>query len=223
MAAPSVLQECGLVVTPPQTPASPRLSIAAGLRSWSPIPLFARSAVALVIGATAWFVYTGGGWSASRATGDWLSQTWQSRPVRLYRPSFQHADYNLNFEAHLNEGSVGWVFRATDSQHYYAVKLELVKGVTSPAVAITRFTVIGEKKTQIHRLGPVVPRPWEPQRISFKAAGPLFSLRIGDQLVDAWVDDTLRSGGLGFLSENGERREEMHSVQILFPASGTGS
>ena len=68
-----------------------------------------------------------------------------------------------------------------------------------------------------------IPRPWEPQHILFKAAGSHFSMHIGGQLVDEWVDDTLRSGGLGFLSENGDLLEAMHSVQVLFPANGTGS
>jgi hypothetical protein len=51
--------------------------------------------------------------------------------------------------------------------------------------------------------------------IRVDARGPRFATFVQSQQVDTWTDDQLKSGGVGFLNDRGERAH-VQSVQISY-------
>ena len=126
-------------------------------------------------------------------------------PLALYRPSLALSDYRLEFLATVERRSIGWVFRATDRQNYYAMKITIGDADGAPAAMLVRYAVIGGKK------GPSV---WSripgrlqestPYQVRLDVRGANFETFLNGSVVDSWSDDRLKSGGVGFFCETGE-------------------
>jgi hypothetical protein len=144
--------------------------------------------------------------------GDW-TRSWQKskagfvRPGRLalYQPSMQMQEYQVEFLMQVEKTAVGWAYRATDPENYYATKITIVKPGPLPALSLVRYPVIGG------RAGPRVEVPIRvlmhnntPYRVQLTVSGNGFSTSIEGQLVDFWRDDSLKVGGFGFFSDTGE-------------------
>jgi hypothetical protein len=129
------------------------------------------------------------------------------RPGRLalYQPSMQMESYRMEFLVKIEKQAVGWVYRATDQENYYAAKITIVKPGPLPVLSLVRYPVIGGKE------GPRVEIPIRvlmhnntPYRVQLTVNGMDFSTSIEGQLVDFWRDDRLKRGGVGFFSDSGE-------------------
>jgi hypothetical protein len=144
--------------------------------------------------------------------GDW-TRTWQKssagfvRPGRLalYQPSMQMQEYRVEFLMQIEKTAVGWAYRATDRENYYATKITIVKPGPLPALSLVRYPVIGGRE------GPRVEVPIRvlmhnntPYRVQLTVSGDGFSTAIEGQLVDFWRDDRLKIGGFGFFGDTGE-------------------
>jgi hypothetical protein len=152
-----------------------------------------------------------GGWTAN--WGDPAKM--QGRAVSLFRPSLQHADYRIEFDAQIEAKAFGWVFRAKDPQNYHAYKIETVKPGLQPLVALARISVIAGVESQKHYT--LIESPVRPDtvfRVRMDAIGSEFTTRINDQLIEVWQDDRLRFGGVGLFSDPGERAQ-IRKVQIF--------
>jgi hypothetical protein len=149
------------------------------------------------------------GWQGD---GDW-TRTWQKsnagfvRPGRLalYQPSMQMREYQVEFLMQIEKTAMGWAFRATDPENYYATKITMVKPGPLPVLSLVRYPVIGG------RAGPRVEVPIRvlmhnntPYRVQLTVSGDGFSTAIEGQLVDFWRDDSLKAGGFGFFGDTGE-------------------
>jgi len=117
-------------------------------------------------------------------------------------------DYQVEFLAQIEKKSIGWVYRAADKGNFYASKLTVVKPGPLPSVALIRYPVIDGK------MGPAVEIPLRvlmhndmPYRVQITVNGRDFTTSIEGQLVDYWRDDRLKTGGVGFFSDAGERRD----------------
>ena len=152
-----------------------------------------------------------GGWTAN-----WGDPTkMRGRAISLFRPSLQHADYRIEFDAQIEAKAFGWVFRAKDPQNYYAYKLETVKPGLQPLVALARITVVSGVESQKHYTLLEAPvRPDTVFRVRMDSIGSEFTTRINDQLIEVWQDDRLRFGGVGLFSDPGERAQ-IRKVQIF--------
>ena len=152
-----------------------------------------------------------GGWTAN-----WGDPTkMHGRAISLFRPSLQHADYRIEFDAQIEAKAFGWVFRAKDPQNYYAYKLETVKPGLQPLVALARITVVSGVEGQKHYTLLETPvRPDTVFRVRMDSIGSEFTTRINDQLIEVWQDDRLRFGGVGLFSDPGER-SQIRKVQIF--------
>jgi len=150
------------------------------------------------------------GWEGA----DNWAQSWRvtnagyARPGRLalYQPSMKMQDYRLEFFAQIEQGAVSWVYRAADPENYYAAKIAVVKPGPLPLMALVRYPVVGGKE------GPRVEIPIrvmmhnnEPYRVQLTVKGSDFTAFIEGQLVDFWRDDRLKTGGVGFFSDTGDR------------------
>jgi hypothetical protein len=138
------------------------------------------------------------------------------RQITIYRPSLKLSDYRLEFQASIDVKSIGWVFRASDPNNYYAMKLMMVSTGLSPKVALFKYLVANGKQTQVGRAPVDLPVQQDTVfDVRVDVRGPQFTTYIQGQQVDSWTDDQLKIGGAGFLNER-EERGKVKSVSIRY-------
>jgi hypothetical protein len=126
----------------------------------------------------------------------------------------------MEFTGEIQRNSLGWVFRALDSKNYYVMKLEVIRAGALPTVGLTRFAVIkGIEKSHSQRMLPIVSRGGESYRVRLDVTGSEFTVSVQGQVVDYWMDDKLKRGGIGFLNERDDMAQ-VRSIQISFLDSG---
>jgi hypothetical protein len=156
-----------------------------------------------------------GGWST-----DWAGDAAAShagRQITIYRPSLQLSDYRLEFQAQIENRSVGWVFRAKDPSNYYAMKIE---AVSSGRPSLVRYLVLNGKEQQRSQIPlSLGARADLVYSVRLDVRGARFSTMVQGQPVDVWTDERLKSGGVGFYNERGERAH-VKSVQISMLGGG---
>lgn len=137
------------------------------------------------------------------------------RSISAFRPSQTLANYRIEFEGQIESKALGWVFRAQDPKNYYAYKLEIIKPGLDQLVALSRIAVVNGIEGQRHYTPLKAPvRPGHTFRVRMEARGSEFTTWIGDELVEAWQDDRLRTGAVGLLQDKDERAQ-LHKVQIF--------
>ena len=168
-----------LVSTPLQAPAAPLEDrFDAGLRNW-----------------------TGG-------TSDWKLDAAGVRTgsLALYAPSLEMCDYVLEFLARIDHRSVTWVFRATDTNDYYAAKLAVAP---DGGYQFSRWAVIGGAAepavTSPVGAGTPVPAGKSAITIRTQVVSGKFSVSLEGHPVDTWTDDRLPVGGIGFIGAPDDR------------------
>jgi len=134
----------------------------------------------------------------------------------MYRPSLKLSNYRIEFQGDIESTSMGWVFRASDPDDYYAMKLTMVSTGVSAKVALFKYLVVKGSQTQVGR----VPIDSDVRndtvfKVRVDVRGPKFSTYVQGQPVDVWTDDQLKTGGVGFLNERGERGR-IKSVSIRY-------
>ena len=163
-------------------------------------------------GPDGWIVKPGkgGGWS--------FDGEGSARPGRLaiFKDSIPLADYRFEFLGQIDSKALGFAFRAADTNNYQAAKLVVVKAGAVPTLALVRYTVIGGKagpKTQMP-LPLDDPRRDTIYKLLVDVQGDNFSVTVNGQLVGAWSDDRLKSGGVGFFADRGEQAR-LRSVHVI--------
>jgi hypothetical protein len=174
--------------------------------SWNPAVSIDGSGPSIIMGEGGW-VEGWGGDPTGLHTG---------RQITIYRPSLKLSDYRLEFQGSIDAKSLGWVFRASDPDNYYAMKLMTVSSGLSTKVALFKYLVANGKQTQVGR----VPIDLAVQAdtvfdVRVDVRGPQFTTYIQGQQVDGWTDDQLKIGGAGFLNER-EERGKVKSVSIRY-------
>ena len=154
---------------------------------------------------------------SSMSENGWAREsTAQARQLVLYRASRGATDYRLDFTWRINPQGVACVFRAQDSNNYYAVRIKPVGSASSRTFSVERFAVLrGIEKSRVQRVL-TMPGKSSSLRAAMDVAGPLFRLYLEGTLVSQWTESRLTAGGLGFLEEAG-RPAEVQSVRISFP------
>lgn len=126
-------------------------------------------------------------------------------PLALYRPSIGLNDYGLQFLGQIQRKGLGWVFRASDLDNYYAVKLVVLKPGPLPTIELRRWAVIDGKITSRHSLVlRIGAREDTLYRVRMDVHGNDYTVYVQGQLADFWSDRRLQSGGVGFFCERGE-------------------
>jgi len=151
-----------------------------------------------------------GAWSG----GENWAETWsydsaglvQTGDLALYRPSMALSNYRFEFLGQIGDRGIGWVFRAVDTENYYAMKIVFAGSGPMPAATVVRYAVIDGKagpKTQLPL--PMGARPDRMYRVRVDVDGSNFTAQFQDQIIDVWSDKRLAAGGVGFFSEKGEK------------------
>jgi hypothetical protein len=124
----------------------------------------------------------------------------------LYSPSTALADYRFEFMAQIDSKSVDWVVRARDSENYYALKFKIVQAGPRPSLALLRHPVIeGIPGQHVQTPLRLTVHASAPYRVTVDVTGNAFRVYIDGDEADYWTDDRLKTGGVGFFSEAGER------------------
>ena len=138
------------------------------------------------------------------------------RQITIYRPSLKLSDYRLEFQGTIDAKSMGWVFRATDPDNYYAMKLTEVSNGLLPKVALFKYLVANGRQTQVGRVPiDLAVRQDTVFDVRVDVHGARFTTYLQGQQVDSWTDDQLKTGGAGFLNER-EERGTVKSVSIRY-------
>src|SRR5262249_27038263 len=136
------------------------------------------------------------------------------RQITMYRPSLKLSDYRIDFKGEIETKSLGWVFRASDPENYYAMKLAIVTPGLEPKIALLKYIVSRGKETQVGRV-PVnlKVRLDTLYTVRMDVQGSKFVTYLQGEQMDTWNDDQLKTGGVGFLNER-EERGRIKSVSL---------
>jgi len=139
------------------------------------------------------------------------------RQITIYRPSLKLSDYRMEFKGEIEHKSLGWVFRATDPQNYYAMKLAITTPGLEPKISLVKSVVSEGKETQAGKTALNLSVRLDTQySVRVDVRGSKFTTYVQGQQVDTWNDDQLKVGGAGFLNEREERgRIKSVSVSLL--------
>lgn len=126
--------------------------------------------------------------------------------LALYRPTLQSSDYRFEFLTRLEQRGMGAVFRASDTENYYAIKLIAVRQGAMTEIHTVRYTVMrGREGPRVEKRVADVPNPDTFLRATVDVRGADFTLMVQDKLADFWTDDRLKTGGVGFFCAKGEQ------------------
>lgn len=150
----------------------------------------------------------------ARQTGDWVGNAagWMQRGgavrpgrLRLWKPTIETRDYEVEFSAAIEKKAMGWAFRAKDTNTYYATKIILQRPGLLSGASILRY---GVKDREIFgRVELPLPTVLERARdyqITMLVEGDRFTTLIDGRMVDEWTDGRLKAGGVGFFADEGE-------------------
>jgi len=140
----------------------------------------------------------------------------RTHQISILEASVPLSDYRVKFEAQIDKGAVGWVYRAMNPKNYYVEKLEIVKPGLTPTVAVVRFAVIdGEEQARSQFPLPLAVHLDTMYSVQLDAVGNHFTTWVQEQKVDEWTDDRLKAGGFGLYSEHEERASLKNGVQLV--------
>jgi hypothetical protein len=160
--------------------------------------------------------------SALANTGGW-AQDWFTdhgglklgRHVDVLRGTLTLRDYRLMFEGQIEQGALGWVFRA-NNKSFYVEKVQVVTPGLQPVVALVRFAVINGQegpRTQIPL--PIKAHLDTTYKVRMDAVGNRFSTWIQDQKVDEWTDGQIDAGGVGLYYDNGDSAKLRDTLNVI--------
>lgn len=140
----------------------------------------------------------------------------RGRQITMYRPSLKLSDYRIEFQGRIVNNSMGWVFRSSDAGNYYAMKV-----IQTPSgYKLQKYAVIASREHDGGQVSLQAPTGGV-FNIRVDIRGPRFSTYIQGQPVDIWTDNQLKTGGVGFLNDRGDRAD-IKGVSMSYLA-GTGN
>jgi hypothetical protein len=135
---------------------------------------------------------------------DWsYDQAGFLRPGKLgfLQQSMNLTNYRMEFMGQIERKSLGWAFRAKDTRNYYVAKLTIAKPGPLPMVDLIRYAVMDGKEGAKTRVGlPFSVRNDTLYQVEMNVRGNEFRASVNGHVVDAWTDNRLRAGGVGFVT-----------------------
>lgn len=125
--------------------------------------------------------------------------------LRLWKPTIPTRDYEFEFEGVVERKGMSWVYRAADTQDYYATRIQIIRpGAVSGAVIVRYGMESGRMFARTELPLPVALERNRPYRVATLVAGTRFTTLIDGKVVDEWSDPRLVKGGVGFFAADGE-------------------
>jgi hypothetical protein len=143
------------------------------------------------------------GWSR-----DWsYDQAGFLRPGKLgfLQQSMKLVNYRLELMGQIERKSLGWAFRAKDENNYYVAKLTITHPGPLPMVDLVHYPVTdGKEGPKVRVALPFSVRNDTLYQVEMNVRGDQFRASVNGHVVDSWSDNSLRAGGVGFVSGQGE-------------------
>jgi hypothetical protein len=221
----------------------PTLSLENQGSAWSRIPVMLRVGIAAAIlaAAGAGILLTSHGSGATSAKGgkpapqtvveagpalattagwvqDWFTDprgAKNARHVDVLRGSLTARDYRLEMEGQIDQGAIGWVFRA-NNKSFYAEKVAIVKPGLEPGIALIRIAVIDGQEVMREQLPLNLKVHLDTQyKIRVDAVGHRFVTFVQDQQVDDWTDSRIEAGGVGLYYDSGDSAHLKGTLNVI--------
>lgn len=126
--------------------------------------------------------------------------------LRLWKPTIPTRDYEFEFEGVVERRGMSWVYRASDTQDYYATRIQITRPGAASGATIIRYGIeSGQMFARAELPLPVALERNRPYRIATLVAGSRFTTLIDGKVVDEWSDPRLVKGGVGFFAADGEQ------------------
>jgi len=141
------------------------------------------------------------------------SQDWSYDQAGFLRPgklgfldkSMKLVNYRLELMGQIERKSLGWAFRAQDSKNYYVAKLMIAHPGPLPIVDLIHYPVLnGKEGAKVRVTLPFAVRNDTLYQVEMNVRGDAFRASVNGHVVDSWNDNSLRAGGVGFVSGQGE-------------------
>ena len=161
--------------------------------------------------------------------GDWSSSwSYDERggvipgDLAILKPSRKLADYTVEFLGQIEKKALGFTIRSADTQNYQAVKLAIKAPGPIPVISIAHYAVVAgtESARQEKRL-PITVFNDTIYRIRLVVRDDTFTLAVNEQVVDAWSDNRIATGGVGFFAGRGER-SRVYDVRVYHQTDALG-
>lgn len=134
--------------------------------------------------------------------------------LRLWKRSIPLQNYQMEFMGKMEHHSLGWAFRATDRDNYYATKLVIAKPGSTPNAGLVRYVVMnGREWDRIQLPLPLTLERGVNYRVRVSVDGDHFITYVDDRIVSSWSDKRLPRGGVGFFAD-GEDAQEVAWVNL---------
>ena len=124
--------------------------------------------------------------------------------LALYKPSAALSDYFYEITTSLDRRSVGWVYRATDLDNYYASRIVVVRPGLTPSIVLERYAVINGKAGKVQQIAVPAYRGDSIFTVGIQVSGNSFTTYWQGQIIDSFSDDRLTAGGVGLYAPRGE-------------------
>jgi hypothetical protein len=141
------------------------------------------------------------------------AQDWSYDQAGFLRPgklgfldkSMKLVNYRLELMGQIERKSMGWAFRARDSKNYYVAKLTIAQPGPLPLVDLIHYPVLnGKEGAKVRVTLPFAVRNDTLYQVEMNVRGDAFRATVNGHVVDSWTDNSLRAGGVGFVSGQGE-------------------
>lgn len=146
--------------------------------------------------------------TSGRLGSGWTQEAGKIRlgQLRLWKPTLSMSDYQMVFQGEIETKAMGWAFRASDLDNFYATKVAVPGPGGPPRAEITRYVVVdGKRQDPVQLPIPISLEARTPYRIRVQVKNDTFSTLINGQLIDTWRDMRHSQGGIGFFSDPGEK------------------
>ena len=142
--------------------------------------------------------------------------------LAILKPSVGLADYTVEFLGQIEKKALGFTIRSADTKNYQAVKLAIKTPGPLPVISIVHYAVVaGAESARQERRLPVTVFNDTIYRVRLAVRNDTFTLAVNDQVVDAWADNRIATGGVGFFAGAGER-SRVYDVRVYHQADALG-
>lgn len=125
--------------------------------------------------------------------------------LRLWKPTLHSKDYEWSFQATIEKRGMGFAYRASDPEHYYASRIQILRPGVLSGASLVRYGVDGQKAFRRTELPLPIPLYRERRYdITVQVRGDHFRTWIDGRLVDEWRDTRYRAGGVGLFASEDE-------------------
>jgi len=123
--------------------------------------------------------------------------------LRIWNPSLNLKNYQVDFSGQIERKSLSWAFRAADEKNYYATKLLITRPGSLPNAGLVRYVVMdGREWDRVQLPLPLTLERGGTYRVRVSVQDDRFITYLNGQVISSWSDKRLHRGGVGFFSDD---------------------